>query len=49
VLRPDQHREEGIAIARELMVTLGIKEPQLIEGAYVDLQENRFKGLPQSP
>ena len=38
VLRPNQSEEEGIAIARELMVRLGIEEPQLIEKAYIDLQ-----------
>lgn len=38
VLRPDQTEAEGIAIAREWMLRLGITEPQLIEGAYVDLQ-----------
>jgi predicted adenylyl cyclase CyaB len=36
-LRPDQPPEEGHRIARELMVTLGIEEGDLIEGAYADL------------
>ena len=38
VLNHDQSEEEGIAIARELMMRLGIKESQLIEKAYIDLQ-----------
>lgn len=39
VLRPNQTEEEGIVIAQELSSTLGIKEEDLIAGAYVDMEE----------
>jgi predicted adenylyl cyclase CyaB len=37
VLRPDQEQGEGIAIAHELMMRLGIDEDQLVKVAYIDL------------
>lgn len=36
-LRPGQSRDEGAAIARELMGRLGIADADLIAGAYADL------------
>ncbi len=39
VLRPDQTDEQGQAIAEDLMRKLGIREADLIEGAYMDLME----------
>ncbi|MFH1742809.1 MAG: class IV adenylate cyclase [bacterium] len=41
VMRPDQTIEEGTRIAVELMEKLGIREKDLIEGAYLDLLLNR--------
>lgn len=37
VMREDQSTEEGVAIANQLMQDLGVKEEDLIEGAYMDL------------
>ncbi len=39
VLQPDQTDEQGQAIAEDLMRKLGIREEDLIEGAYMDLME----------
>ncbi len=39
VLRSDQTDEQGQAIAEDLMRKLGIREADLIEGAYMDLME----------
>lgn len=41
VLRPDQPDADGQAIARELMSKLGVAESDLLEGAYMDLLEQR--------
>jgi predicted adenylyl cyclase CyaB len=41
VLGPDQSLEEGIQIADNLMEKLGIRKEDLIEGAYLDLLEQR--------
>jgi predicted adenylyl cyclase CyaB len=37
VLRPDQDEQEGVSIVRQLSAQLGIKEEDLISGAYVDM------------
>jgi adenylate cyclase class IV len=37
VLRPEQNASEGVTIAHELMVSLGISPDQLIDRAYIDL------------
>ncbi|XP_062873126.1 adenylate cyclase CyaB-like [Trichomycterus rosablanca] len=37
VMKEDQSTEEGVAIANQLMQDLGVKEEDLIEGAYMDL------------
>lgn len=37
VLRPGQSADEGAAIARDLMVRLGVDEGDLVSGAYLDL------------
>jgi adenylate cyclase class IV len=37
VLQPDQSLEEGTTIARDLMVQLGVKAEDCLEGAYMDL------------
>jgi predicted adenylyl cyclase CyaB len=39
VLRPEQSDLEGQAIARDLMTRLGVKEEDLLEGAYMDMLE----------
>ncbi len=41
VLRPEQSESEGQAIAEGLMSRLGIHEADLLQGAYVDMLENR--------
>jgi predicted adenylyl cyclase CyaB len=41
VLRADQSPEEGHEIARTLMRALGIRESDLVEGAYGDLLRNQ--------
>ncbi len=41
VLRPDQSDAEGQAVAEDLMSKLGIAEADLLEGAYMDLIEER--------
>jgi predicted adenylyl cyclase CyaB len=41
VLRPDQTDEDGQAVARALMEQLGIQEPDLLEGAYMDMLERK--------
>ncbi len=41
VLRPGQSEAEGIAIADALMADLGIEPGDLLEGAYMDLLEQR--------
>jgi predicted adenylyl cyclase CyaB len=41
VLQPQQNSSDGVAIARELMAKLGISQSQLIDGAYLDLLEQR--------
>jgi len=40
VLTEDQPAEQGAAIAAELMELLGIEAGRLIDGAYLDLQQN---------
>jgi predicted adenylyl cyclase CyaB len=40
VLRPDQTDVEGRAIAAGLMEELGVREDDLLEGAYVDMLES---------
>uniref|UniRef100_A0A8C2EV20 Si:ch211-156b7.4 n=1 Tax=Cyprinus carpio TaxID=7962 RepID=A0A8C2EV20_CYPCA len=37
VMKEQQSREEGAAIANQLMLDLGVKEEDLIDGAYMDL------------
>jgi predicted adenylyl cyclase CyaB len=39
VMRPNQTDQEGLAIANDLMVKLGIVPSDLLEGAYMDLLE----------
>lgn len=39
VLKPDQSVEEGEAIAKDLQNKLGVKNEDLIKGAYMDLLE----------
>lgn len=41
VLRPGQSDAEGQAIARDLMTRLGIRDEDLLEGAYMDLLEQK--------
>jgi predicted adenylyl cyclase CyaB len=41
VLHPGQSQAEGQAIALDLMVKLGVEEADLLEGAYMDLLENK--------
>jgi predicted adenylyl cyclase CyaB len=41
VLRPGQSEAEGEAIAADLMNKLGVAESDLLEGAYMDLVENK--------
>jgi predicted adenylyl cyclase CyaB len=41
VLRPGQSEAEGMAIANRLMAELGVEEADLLEGAYMDLLEQR--------
>jgi len=41
VLRPDQSDQEGMRIADDLMSRLGIRQGDLLEGAYMDLLEQR--------
>jgi predicted adenylyl cyclase CyaB len=43
VLRPEQNDAEGQAIADDLMVKLGVAESDLLEGAYMDLLEEKNK------
>lgn len=44
ILEPGQSVEQGRATALELMEQLGIDEENLVEGAYIDLLENRSNG-----
>lgn len=44
VLRPGQSEEEGIAVAERLMSELGIRQVDLVAGAYVDLLEEELVG-----
>jgi len=46
VLGADQPAAEGEAIARQLMKAFGISQQALIEGAYIDLLEERAQGSP---
>jgi adenylate cyclase class IV len=41
VLDPNQSDKDGQAIAEELMSHLGIEKGDLLEGAYMDLMENK--------
>jgi predicted adenylyl cyclase CyaB len=41
VLRPDQSDSEGQSIAQDLMTRLGVREEDLLEGAYMDLLEGK--------
>jgi predicted adenylyl cyclase CyaB len=41
VMRPEQSDAEGQAIARDLMTRLGVREEDLLEGAYMDLLEGK--------
>ena len=41
VLNPHQSDAEGQAIAEDLMYKLGIEKGDLLEGAYMDLIENK--------
>ena len=41
VLAPGEDTSQGVAVARELMALLEIEEDDLVEAAYVDLQEAR--------
>ncbi len=49
VLGPDQGDAEGQAIARDLMIRLGVQEEDLIQGAYIDLLEQESACGPRSP
>ncbi len=44
VLRPNQPDADGQAIAEDLMSKLGIQPSDLLEGAYMDLLEDRQNG-----
>lgn len=44
MMRPEQSDAEGQAIAHDLMSKLGVEEADLLEGAYMDLIEDRQKG-----
>ena len=44
VLRPDQPDSDGQAIAEDLMSKLGVDRSDLLEGAYMDLLEDRQNG-----
>ncbi|XP_052411421.1 uncharacterized protein LOC127957085 [Carassius gibelio] len=45
VMKEQQSREEGVSIANQLMLDLGVKEEDLIEGAYMDLLlKNQLNG-----
>ena len=37
VMKPDQSQDEGVQIAENLKKELGIKESDLLSGAYMDL------------
>ncbi len=41
VLKPGQSEGEGMRIAQDLMAQLGVREDDLLEGAYMDLLEQR--------
>ncbi len=41
VLRPEQTDAQGQAIAVDLMNKLGVREADLLEGAYMDLLEEK--------
>ncbi len=41
VMRPEQPDADGQAIARDLMSKLGVEQSDLLEGAYMDLLEER--------
>ena len=43
VLHPEQTDAEGQAIAADLMARLGVREDDLLKGAYMDLIEAGFK------
>ena len=43
VLRPDQSDADGQAIAADLMAKLGVEQADLLEGAYMDLQQGASK------
>ena len=43
VLEPDESREEGMAVAAELLDLLAIDSEDLIEGAYIDLLEEKHE------
>ncbi|TRY83082.1 hypothetical protein DNTS_000656 [Danionella cerebrum] len=47
VMKENQSREEGVSIANQLMLELGVKEADLIDGAYMDLllkdQKNGYR------
>ena len=41
VLQPQENSSDGVAMAHELMVKLGISQNQLIDRAYIDLLQER--------
>lgn len=43
VLRPDQAESDGVATALELMGSLGIRDEDLVDGAYFDLLQRAKK------
>jgi adenylate cyclase len=49
VLKPDQTAQEGMRVAGELMVNLGIEESDLVGGAYIDLLEPKAQSDPCLP
>jgi predicted adenylyl cyclase CyaB len=49
VMRPDQPDADGQAIAQQLMTQLGVTEADLLEGAYMDLIEERESGPTTAP
>jgi predicted adenylyl cyclase CyaB len=43
VLRPGQSDSEGQSITQDLMILLGVRQEDLLEGAYMDLLEGKVE------